>query len=110
MTSSSMSASRTVAHTVDGETTISSSTMQASSGGGIQTTFDHTSTSGKNLAIADSGEHIISEQQISRTLNQSVMEKSGSLAVAGGRPFFTKPLVGRSVLRKSSIFPRDFFL
>lgn len=99
--SSTTFASKTIASSVDGETKISRTVMQSSTGGAMESNYESASSRGKNVAISEAGEHLISERQITRTLNTSIgMDKAGSLAVTGGKPFFTKPLVGRSVERK----------
>lgn len=83
--------------------------MQSSGGGAMESSYSSTTTrSGNGVAsITESGEQkqLISEKQISRTLNESTAasEKKTSvqaIAVIGGRPHFMKTLVGRSVERK----------
>lgn len=80
-----------------------SKTVMESRGGGAmeQTSYQSSTIGGKNVSISQSGERLITEQQISRTLNTSIgSDKSGALAISGGKPFFSKTLVGRSVERK----------
>lgn len=46
------------------------------------------------------GEDTLTSSQVASTLNTSTADKSGSLAVSGGKPFFSKPLHGLSVERE----------
>lgn len=46
------------------------------------------------------GEDTLTSSQVAHTLNTSTTDKTGSLAVSGGKPFFSKPLHGHSVERK----------
>lgn len=79
---------------------MSRSIMQSSGGQMMEASYESSSSNrGKALAIED-GEHLISERQISRTLNSSAATDKTSLAVTGGKPFFTKTITGQSVERK----------
>lgn len=100
--------SRTIAQSVDGETRVSRSVIQSSGGQTMESSYESSAgIRGKNLSIKEDGEHLISEQQISRTLNtsanQTTSDKSNSVAVTGGKPFFTKTITSRSVERKCRI-------
>lgn len=60
---------------------------------------------GKSVSITEvHGDENLTSSQISRTLNTSSTDKSGSIAVAGGKPFFAKPLHGLSIERKLGVF------